>query len=149
MAESFSIESFNDWNKQIIEEFHAHNGKVGGQFQGGHLLLLTHTGAKSGQKRVSPLAYLAEQGRIFIIASKGGAPTNPDWYHNLIAHPQVTVEMSTEQGIEQFEASAVVLEGEERDQIFTIVTQRMPGFGDYQKNTDRKIPVIELLRHAS
>jgi deazaflavin-dependent oxidoreductase (nitroreductase family) len=142
-------ESYHDWNQQIIEEFRANEGKVGGPFQGGHLLLLTHTGAKSGQRRVSPLAYLADQGRIFIIASKGGAPTNPAWYHNLVAHPQVTVEMSTARGVEQFDATAVVIEGEERDQIFATVVQRMPGFGDYQRKTARKIPIIELMRRAS
>jgi deazaflavin-dependent oxidoreductase (nitroreductase family) len=135
-------QSFNDWNRQIIEEFHANEGKVGGPFKGDPLLLLTTTGAKSGQERISPLAYLPDGERVFIFASKGGAPTNPDWYHNLVAYPQVTVEIGTE----QFAATAVVIQGEERDQIFTKQVQHMPGFGEYQKNTNRKIPVIELVR---
>jgi deazaflavin-dependent oxidoreductase (nitroreductase family) len=104
----------NNWNQQIIEEFRTHGGKVGGSFEGVTLLLLTTTGAKSGQKRINPLIYLLDGERLFIFAAKGGAPTNPDWYHNLVAHPQVTVEL----GSEQFEATAVLLEGEERDQIY-------------------------------
>jgi deazaflavin-dependent oxidoreductase (nitroreductase family) len=132
----------NNWNAQIIEEFHANGGKVGGPFQGAPLLLLTTTGAKSGQKRVNPLAYLGEGERVFIFASKAGAPSHPDWYYNLLAHPEVTVEIGTE----TFPAKAVVLEGEERDRIYAHQVQRMPTFGDYQQKTDRKIPVIELLR---
>ncbi len=135
-------QSFNDWNRQIIEEFHANEGKVGGPFKGASLLLLTTTGAKSGQQRISPLAYLPDGERVFIFASKGGAPTNPDWYHNLVAHPQVTVEIGTE----QFAATAVVIQSEERDQLYARQVQRMPGFGDYEKKTNRKIPVIELVR---
>src|SRR5579859_149948 len=106
--------NFNNWNRQIIEEFRTHEGKVGGSFEGVTLLLLTTTGAKSGQKRVNPLTYLRDGERLFIFAAKGGSPTNPDWYHNLVAHPQVSVELGTE----QFEATAVLLEGEERDQIY-------------------------------
>jgi len=132
----------SDWNSQIIEEFHANGGKVGGMFEGAPLLLLTTTGAKSGQQRISPLAYLADGERIFIFASKAGAPTNPDWYYNLVAHPQVTVEIGTE----QFEATAVVIEGEARDQIYATQVQHMPGFGDYAKKTTRLIPVVELVR---
>ena len=135
-------QSFNDWNRQIIEEFHSNEGKVGGPFKGDTLLLLTTIGAKSGQQRVSPLAYLPDGERVFIFASKGGAPTNPDWYHNLVVHPQVTVEIGTE----QFAATAVVIQSEERDQLYARQVQRMPGFGDYEKKTDRKIPVVELVR---
>ena len=104
--------------------------------------MLTTTGAKSGQQRVSPLAYLADGERIFIFASNGGAPTNPDWYHNLLAHPTATIEVGTE----QFQVKPVVVEGEERDQIYARQVLRMPGFADYEKNTTRKIPVIELIR---
>lgn len=135
----------NDWNQQIIEEFRTHGGKVGGPFEGVTLLLLTTTGAKSGQKRINPLIYLLDGERLFIFAAKGGSPTNPDWYHNLVAHPQVTVELGTE----QFEATAVLLEGEERDQIYAKETQVYPGAADYEKKTTRKIPVVELVRRKS
>lgn len=135
----------NDWNSQIIEEFHTNGGKVGGPFEGAPLLLLTTTGAKSGQQRINPLAYFAEGERMFIFASKAGAPTNPDWYYNLLAHPAVTIEVGTD----QFQATAVVLKEEERDQIYAKQAQRMPGFADYQKKTSRKIPVVELVRGES
>ena len=137
--------NFNDWNRQIIEEFRANGGKVGGQFEGVTLLLLTTTGAKSGQKRINPLTYLLDGKRLFIFAAKGGSPTNPDWYHNLAAHPQVTVEL----GSEHFEATAVLVEGEERDQIYAKEVQRHPGAADYEKKTTRKIPVVELVRSKS
>lgn len=132
----------HNWNSQIIEEFRANEGKVGGPFEGGTLLLLTTTGAKSGKQRVNPLAYLGEGERMFIFASKAGAPTNPDWYHNLLAHPEATVEVGTE----KFRVKANVVEGAERDQIYARQAQRMPGFADYEKKTTRKIPVVELTR---
>ena len=132
----------NNWNNQIIAEFRNNGGKVGGPFEGGTLLLLTTTGAKSGQQRTNPLAYFPDGNRMFIFASKAGAPTNPDWYYNLLAHPTVKVEAGTE----QFQATAVVIKGEERDQIYAKQVQRMPGFGDYEKKTERKIPVVELVR---
>lgn len=135
----------HDWNRQIIEEFRANGGKVGGPFEGVTLLLLTTTGAKSGQRRVNPLTYLLDGERLFIFATKGGSPTNPDWYHNLIAYPQVTAELGTE----QFEATAVILEGEERDQVYARETQVHPGAADYEKKTTRKIPVVELVRSKS
>ena len=134
--------NFHDWNWQIIEEFRANGGKVEGPFEGVTLLLLTTTGAQSGQKRVNPLTYLLDGERLFIFAAYGGSPTNPDWYHNLVAYPQVTVELGTE----QFEATAVLLEGEERDQIYAKETQAHPGAADFQKKTTRKIPVVELVR---
>lgn len=137
--------NMNDWNQQIIEEFRTHGGKVGGPFEGVTLLLLTTTGAKSGQKRINPLIYLLDGERLFIFAAKGGGPSNPDWYHNLVAHPQVTVELGTE----QFEATAVFLEGEERDQIYAKETQAHPGAADFEKKTTRKIPVVELVRRKS
>ena len=132
----------NNWNRQVIEEFRSNKGKVGGMFEGAPLLLLTTTGAKSGQQRISPLVYLPDGGHVFIFASKGGAPTNPDWYHNLVAHPQVTVEVGTE----QFEATAVIVEGEVRDQIYAKQEQHMSNFADYASKTTRKIPVVELVR---
>ena len=134
--------NFNDWNRQIIEEFHANGGKVGGPFAGARMLLLNTTGAKSGQLRTNPLVYLAEGGRIFVFASKAGGPTNPDWYHNVVAHPGVTVEIGTE----KFPATAVVVEGEERDQIYAKQAKAVPGFAEYEKKTTRKIPVVELVR---
>ena len=134
--------NMNDWNRQIIEEFHANEGKVGGPFKGASLLLLTTTGAKSGQRRTTPLVYLPDGNRMVIFASKGGAPTNPDWYHNVVAHPEVTVEAGTE----TFEATASVVTGEERDRLYAIQAEHSPNFGEYQAKTDRKIPVIALKR---
>ena len=135
----------DDWNRSIIEEFHANGGKVGGQFAGGTLLLLTTTGAKSGKQRINPLAYTTDGDRLVIIASKGGAPTNPDWYYNLLAHPQVSVEVGTE----TFEATATLVTGEERDRLYANQATLMPGFAEYQKKTTRKIPVFVLERHKN
>lgn len=136
------MSSPNNWNQQIIEEFHANGGKVGGQFAGASLLLLHTLGAKSNQERVHPLVYFKDNGHYVILASKGGAPTNPDWYHNILAHPDVTLEVGTE----QFKAHATVAEGQERDRIFADVSSQNPGFGAYQKNTTRVIPIIVLER---
>ena len=133
----------NDWNRQTIEAFRANKGKVGGMWEGKPLLLLTTTGAKSGQRYTNPLVYLPDDDRLLIFASKGGAPTNPDWYHNLVAHPKVTVEV----GPEAYEATAIVLQGEERDRYFAKQAEVSPQFGEYQKNTTRTIPAIALERH--
>jgi deazaflavin-dependent oxidoreductase (nitroreductase family) len=138
----FGMSEVNDWNKQIIEEFRSNGGKVGGPFEGGTLLLLHHIGAKSGKERVNPLAYFPDGDRYIIIASKAGAPTNPDWYHNLVAHPDITIEVGTE----TIPVKATIVEGEERDQLFAHVTKSMPGFAEYQQKTTRKIPVIVLER---
>ena len=134
------MSEYQDFNQKIIEEFRANGGKVGGPFAGGNMLLLTTTGARSGQPRVSPLAYSSDGDRIVAIASKGGAPTNPDWFHNLIANPIVTVE----RGTETFQARATVPEAAERDRLFDQVSAQMPGFAEYQRNTTRKIPVVLL-----
>jgi deazaflavin-dependent oxidoreductase (nitroreductase family) len=131
-----------DWNKKIIEEFRANEGKVGGQFAGAPLLLLTTVGAKSGQRRTNPVMYLPDGDRLLVFASKGGAPTNPDWYHNLVANPRVTVEV----GPESFEADTEVLKGEERDRVYAEQARRYPGFAEYQESTDRTIPVVALHR---
>jgi deazaflavin-dependent oxidoreductase (nitroreductase family) len=131
-----------DWNRQIIEAFRENGGKVGGMWEGKPLLLLTTTGAKSGQRRTNPLMYLREGDRLMIFASKAGAPTSPDWYHNLLAHPQVTFEV----GEEKFEATAKVITGEERDRIYAKQAQLFPQFADYQSKTNRKIPVVVLER---
>ncbi len=134
-------QDFNDWNKRVIAEFRENEGKVG-EDRNTSLLLLNTIGAKSGQPRTNPLAYYNENGRIFIFASKGGAPTNPDWYHNIAAHPDVTVEL----GAEKFPAQAVVIEGEERDRIYAKQAARASNFAEYQEKTSRKIPVVELVR---
>jgi deazaflavin-dependent oxidoreductase (nitroreductase family) len=136
----------NDWNRQIIEEFHANKGKVGGPFEGAPLLLLTTTGAKSGQQRTMPLMYLPDGGRLFIFASKAGAPTNPDWYHNLLSHPQATVEVGNGSTIETFEVTATPVTGEERDRLYARQAKLYPGFAEYQAKTTRVIPVVALER---
>jgi deazaflavin-dependent oxidoreductase (nitroreductase family) len=132
-----------DFNTGIIEEFRSNHGVVGGPFEGAPLVLLTTTGAKSGTRRTHPLAALAEDGRLYVFASKGGAPTNPDWYHNVVAHPEVEVEY----GDEKFPAVAHVVTGAERDRLYEAQVARMPGFGEYQERTGgRVIPVVELRR---
>ena len=132
----------HDWNRQTIEEFRANKGKVGGFWEGKPLLLITTTGAKSSQHRTTPTMYMRDGDRMLIFASKGGAPTHPAWYHNLVAHPQVTVEVGTE----TYEATATVLQGAERDRFYDRQAQLYPQFGEYQTRTNRKIPVIALER---
>ena len=136
----------SDWNDKIIAEFRANDGKVGGPFEGAHLLLLTTTGAKSGLARVSPMVYFEHEGGIFVIASKAGAPTHPAWFHNLVSTPQVGVEMATDSGIDTFTGTAVPVTGERRDALFAIFSSRNPGFAQYQANTHRVIPVVEISR---
>lgn len=131
-----------DHNAAIIEEFRNRQGQVGGNFAGAPLLLLHTTGARSGQPRVHPVMYLDLEGRRFVFASKAGADTNPDWYHNLIAHPSVEVELGTD----TYTATAKPLQGAERDRIFQEQAQRYPRFGEYQEKTNRTIPVVELVR---
>ena len=133
---------WNDFNQNLIAEYRANGGQVTGQFAGAPLLLLTTTGAKSGQPRTTPLAYTADGDRLLVIASKGGAPTHPDWYHNLVANTDVTVEVGTE----TFPARATVPDGEERDRLFNQMAAQMAGFADYQRNTTRRIPVVVLER---
>ena len=131
----------NDWNKQIIEEFRSNDGKVGGNFDGHLLLLLHHKGAKTGTERVSPLAAQELGGAGWaVFGSKGGAPTNPDWYYNLLANPDARIEVGTE----TFEVKARPAQGEERERIWTTQKQIMPGFAQYEKQTSREIPVIVL-----
>jgi len=132
----------NNWNKNIIEEFRANGGKVGGRFADRTLLLLHTTGAKSRQERINPVAYTKDGDRLVVIASKGGAPTNPDWYYNIIANPQVTVEVGTD----QFEAEAVIPAEPERTRLYDQMAAVMPGFAEYQRKTMRQIPVIVLSR---
>jgi deazaflavin-dependent oxidoreductase (nitroreductase family) len=132
----------SDWNNQVIEQFRANGGRVDGPFKGATLLLLTTTGAKSGQKRISPLMYLPDGDRMVIFASKAGAPTNPDWYHNLLAHPQATIEVGTE----TFAVTATVITGEERNRLYNLQAERFSNFADYEAKSPRKIPVIALER---
>jgi deazaflavin-dependent oxidoreductase (nitroreductase family) len=130
----------NDWNSKIIEEFRANEGKVGGPFAGATLLLLHTVGAKTGQPRVNPVMYQPAGGSYAIFASKGGAPTHPAWYHNLLAHPQVSAEI----GSQTVPLVARVAEGAERDRIWAAQKRDHPGFADYETRTTRQIPVIIL-----
>ncbi|MET7691029.1 nitroreductase/quinone reductase family protein [Streptomyces sp. NPDC005483] len=133
--------SVQDFNQQIIDEFRAHHGRVGGPFEGGRLILLTTTGARTGTPHTTPVGYLPDGGdRILVIASAGGSPRHPDWYRNLVAHPQVTVE----NGVFTYEAQAVVLSGEERDRAFARAVESDRGWAVYQEKTDRVLPVIAL-----
>lgn len=132
----------NDWNKKIIEEFRVNEGKVGGYFENMPLLLLHTTGAKSGQARINPVAYVKDDDKLVVVASKSGDPTNPDWYYNLVAHPDVTVEIGTE----QFNAQATVTEEPKRTELFAKMVAQNPGFAEYETKTTRTIPVITLTR---
>ena len=132
----------NDFNRSIIEEFRANGGIVRGPFDGATLLLLTTTGAKSGRRGTTPLVYSKDGDRLVIMASKAGAPTNPAWYHNVLAHPTVTVEVGTE----SFDARATVITGAERDRLYAQHAEKNPGFLEYQKKTTRVIPVVTLER---
>jgi deazaflavin-dependent oxidoreductase (nitroreductase family) len=130
----------NDFNAQVIEEFRANGGKAGGMFEGMPLVLVHNVGAKSGKEYVTPLVYLPEDGRTFIFASKGGAPSHPGWFHNLKANPEASIEI----GSDTVEVVAVEVTGDERDRIYEVQKAQQPQFAEYEAKTDRKIPVIEL-----
>lgn len=132
----------NDWNAKIIAEFRSNEGRVGGPFEGAPVLLLSTTGAKTGQTRVNPMMYLQESGTTYVFATNAGRPTNPDWYHNLVANPGVTAEVGTE----TFEATARVITGEERDRIYARQAELYPGFAEYEEKTSRVIPVVAVAR---
>jgi deazaflavin-dependent oxidoreductase (nitroreductase family) len=135
-----------DFNAQIIEEFHSSEGRVGGMFEGMPLLLLHHTGAKSGKSRINPLAYQGDDGRYVIFASKAGAPSNPDWYHNLKAQPNVKVEVGTD----TIDVVAGEATGEERERLYRTQVERVPQFAEYEKTAgERVIPVIVLTPTAT
>jgi deazaflavin-dependent oxidoreductase (nitroreductase family) len=136
--------SHADFNAQIIEEFHANEGRVGGMFEGMPLLLLHHTGAKSAKSYVNPLAYQDDAGRYVVFASKAGAPTNPAWYHNLKAHPNVAIEV----GPETIDVVASEASGEERERLYRTQVERVPQFAEYEQKAGRVIPVM-LLTPAS
>ena len=130
----------NDWNKGIIDEFRANGGKVGGPFEGAPLLLLHTIGAKSGQARVNPMMYLADGDNHVVFASKAGAPTNPDWYHNLVANPRASIEV----GDKTINVVAHVANDETRERLWSTQKERYPGFAEYEAKTDRQIPVVVL-----
>ena len=132
----------SEWNDSVISEFRANQGRVGGRFEGAPILLLHSIGAKSRHERVNPMMYQAVGDGFAVFASKGGADTNPDWYHNLRAHPDARIEVGTE----TLDVTARVLEPEERQPIWDEQKARYPGFGDYETRTDRVIPVVLLER---
>jgi deazaflavin-dependent oxidoreductase (nitroreductase family) len=133
-------ESVSPWNRSIVDEFRANEGRVGGNFQGATLLLLHTVGAHTGAERVNPLMYQDLGGAVAVFATQGGAPTNPDWYHNLVANPEVTAEIGTES--RRFRARTAT--GAERDRIWTKQKSDYHGFAEYETRTDRVIPVVIL-----
>jgi deazaflavin-dependent oxidoreductase (nitroreductase family) len=136
------MRDWDQFNRGVVEEFRATGGKAAGRFSGRPLLLLTTTGAKSGLPRTVPLLYSRDGDRLVVIASRGGEPINPDWYHNLVAHPTVTVELPAE----TFRAIATVAEGAERRRLFDQQAAQMPFFAEYERTTSRHIPVVVLER---
>jgi deazaflavin-dependent oxidoreductase (nitroreductase family) len=132
----------NDWNRQVIEEFRANGGKVGGMFEGMPLLLLHHVGAKTGKERVNPLAYQQVGDSVAVFASKGGSPTNPDWFHNLVANPKVKVEIGTD----SYAGKARVATGAERERIWEAQKAKLPQFAEYEGKAGREIPVVVIER---
>jgi deazaflavin-dependent oxidoreductase (nitroreductase family) len=137
------MSEWNDWNRQVIDEFRANGGKVGGMFEGAPLLLLHTTGARTGLVRVTPLMYQQVGDELAVFASKGGAPTHPDWYRNLLANPDAEIEVGTETAA----VHARVAEAEERDRIWETQKQRYPNFAEYEhKTAGRQIPVVLLAR---
>jgi deazaflavin-dependent oxidoreductase (nitroreductase family) len=137
-----TLSSERDFNERNIDEFRRNGGKVGGQFEGFPLLLLTSTGARSGAQRVNPVAYFDIEDKIYVVGSAAGRDNNPGWVHNIRANPQVSVEIGSESAKP---ATARELSREERDSIYPVVVERAPGFGEYQQRTDRLIPVFELI----
>ena len=135
--------SMDDFNTGVVEEFRSNAGVVGGPFEGATLLLLTSTGAKSGQARLNPLAYFDVDGRIVIVGSKAGADTSPAWVHNLRAHPGAHIEVGTE----AYDVTARELPNNDRAAVFERIVANAPGFGEYQAKTDRVIPLFELVRN--
>ena len=132
----------HDWNQNIINEFRANDGVVGGPFEGATMLLLHHSGRKSGTERVNPLVYMADGDRYLVFGSKGGAPEHPDWYRNLLANPAATIEVGTE----KFDVEASEITGEERDRLYAKNAAARPAFAQYQQKTTRTIPVVALRR---
>jgi deazaflavin-dependent oxidoreductase (nitroreductase family) len=136
------VNAMKDFNANLIEEYRANDGKVTGVFENAPLLLLTSKGAKSGKEHTTPIVYTTDGDRFVVIASMGGAPKNPAWYHNLVANPDATLEV----GAERFPVRAVVTEGDERERLWRAQADLMPTFDDYQKATTRVIPVVAFER---
>ena len=134
------MSDWNDFNRQVIEEFRANNGVVTGQFAGAPMILVNHRGAKSGTEYTSPLVYTRDGDNFVIIASKGGAPADPQWFRNLVANPDITVEV----GAQRIPVRARVAEGDERARLYRAQAELMPNFDDYAKATTREIPVVVL-----
>ena len=135
--------TYNDFNRSLIKDFREHGGKAtSGPFKGRDLIIITTKGAKSGEKRESPLVYTRDGDKYVIVASKGGAPTNPNWYHNLVAHPEVTVEV----GDEKFKARARTAGDDQYERLYQNHARNMPAFNEYRQRTTRKIPVVILER---
>jgi deazaflavin-dependent oxidoreductase (nitroreductase family) len=138
-----SVTAPNDFNTKVIEEFRANEGKVGGMFEGANMVLITTTGAKSGQPRTNPLMYLPDGDRIVIFGSNGGADSHPAWFHNVKANPDIAVEVGTD----KYDATAQQVEDRtDRDALYARIVAIAPGFGEYEKNTDRLIPVVAVNR---
>ena len=135
--------AMNDWNAQIISEFRENDGKVGGPFEGAPMVLVHHTGAKTRTERVTPLMAQVDGERIYVFASKAGAPDNPDWYHNLTAHPETTIEYGADRNVPVL---ALELDGADRDRVWDRQKTEWPQFAGYEAATDRTIPVLELQR---
>jgi deazaflavin-dependent oxidoreductase (nitroreductase family) len=136
------MEEMDEYNRRLIEDFRAHGGKVSGDFERTPMLLLTSTGARSGQRHTTPMGYMPDDDRLIVFAANGGAPKNPDWYHNLVAQPHVTVEVGTE----TFAALAVATQGAEREQLWIRGVAMFPFLAKHQAKTPRQIPVIALSR---
>jgi deazaflavin-dependent oxidoreductase (nitroreductase family) len=134
--------AMNEFNERVIKEFRVNGGKVGTPFANAPMILVTHTGAKTGKSYTTPLVYSRDGDRIVVIASKAGAPNNPSWYHNLVAHPTATLEIGTE----SFKAKARVATGDERERLFNQQAAQMAVFNEYRAKTTRKIPVIVFER---
>jgi len=134
------VSEMSDFNRKVIDEFRTNEGKVGGPFEGAPVLLLTSTGAKSGERRTTPVVYQPDGDRMVIFASKAGAPENPAWYHNLRANSTATVEV----GNDTVEVEAVITDGDERERLFSKQKELMPQFADYEQKTERQIPVVAL-----
>ena len=130
------------WNQKIIDEFRSNAGKVGGYFSGAPMILIHHIGARSGTERVNPLVYLPDGDDMIIAATKGGAPTNPNWYHNLKAHPRITVEVGTA----TFPVEATETTGDERNSLWRRLVETRPGFAAYETKTSRIFPMFRLTR---
>ncbi|MEK2489687.1 nitroreductase/quinone reductase family protein [Kitasatospora purpeofusca] len=133
------------FNQAVVEEFRARGGRVGGPFEGGDLLLLTTVGERSGREHTVPLGFVRTEGLLLVVASAAGAPEHPQWYRNLLARPLVRVELGTE----VFDATAVPAEGDRRERLFEAVVRSAPGYGDYQRHTARRLPVVVLERPAA